>query len=154
MSGVVDRSSSRAPKQDSVRQHHHSGLCRPPWRYKGLCSSAGGLSLVGGTSCSEFLCCVHSRCRKLIGGLTLVLRWWIRRVVSAQTCFVISVYGGAGQTGIFWRPLSLESDTLVVPWSHYRFIYVLPPLKVLPHLLRMMEAKRIPVIRVAPQWTR
>lgn len=50
--------------------------------------------------------------------------------------------------------LAEATDALVAPWDQYNLLYAFPLLPLILHLLRRVEAERIPVILVAPDWPR
>lgn len=113
-------------------------------------------SVVGRLSSAGCICCTHSRCGKLSGRLPQSADVESRRVTTASVCLQCGTLDVDLLTTHFYRKMTRSvaralvdmTEALAAPWTWYHLIDVFSPLKLLPRLLRRIEAKGIPVILV------
>ncbi|CAJ0947618.1 unnamed protein product [Ranitomeya imitator] len=51
-------------------------------------------------------------------------------------------------------PQAIGVDALISPWHRFHFLYVFPPLPLLPKVIRKIKLEGVPLILVAPNWPR
>lgn len=51
-------------------------------------------------------------------------------------------------------PEALAVDALVLPWTGFDFLYLFPPLPLLPRVLKRVKAEGTPAVLIAPDWPR